>query len=133
MIGSQAKAKLQTCPATVLRGPKREEELRGSQLNRGHRPAFSFQESLGGPQLFTTPLPRSQDSAFSLQCLQGWLRSHSPGAPTSLIPLEVHQRGARLMPAKTPRLGLLGTPFFISDPGEVSFIFLSPHFLLPPS
>ena len=28
VIGSQAKAKIQTCPATVLRGPKREEELR---------------------------------------------------------------------------------------------------------
>ena len=86
VIGSQAQAKLQTCPATAQRGPKREEELRGSQLSRGHRPAFSFQESLGGPQLFTTPLPRSQGSAFSPPYLQGWLRSHFPGPPASLIP-----------------------------------------------
>lgn len=80
VIGSQAKAKLQTCPATVLRGPKREEELRGSQLNWGHRPAFSFQESLGGPQLFTTPSLglRTPPSAFSV-CRAG-------SGPTPLVP-----------------------------------------------
>lgn len=37
------------------------------------------------------------------------------------------------MPAETLRLGPLSTLFCISHPGGVSFIFLSPHFLLPPS
>lgn len=79
VIGPQAQTR--NLPSNSLERPEEGGEALGKSAELGTAQLRSFQESLGGPQLFTTTPPSSEDLAFSPQYLLGWLRSLFPGPP----------------------------------------------------